>query len=157
MITAALRKMETAPTICAGITFAFGVMIWVSLLGGSPLIPLGAAAPCAVGWWAGCRRMRKVFDDRAGWQRILLEFHIAVLIPLATGTVSFVVIRLVEQSGSGLPSAWGFLLLFFNGSGFVMAVVLAWVSRQRIEALQRETAVRLAHEILRRHAERLWR
>ncbi len=156
MIRQALRKMETAPTGCAGC--AFGGLCFASLFLWSPtggMWPIALAALlCLAAWLLFCRRMKTVYEGRPGWRRMLLDFHFATL--LCTAAIPMLVIArvVVEDMLVSTPGTVVLGVLFGSFPFVVWGLRVYSSARIRIAVMQREAAVRIAKKALRLAFER---
>ena len=151
-IRSALRNMETLPTLC--------VAQVVGLLLSLPFVAIvdwpGRLIPILVGggfigtWFFVRSRMRRSFDDQRGWGRILRDFHLAtffctLLIP------AFLLSMFLGMELRLVPLGPTLLLTFILAvAAFPLGLGIYYGARRRMDAMQRETAVRIATEHLRR-------
>ena len=148
MVRRALRRMETAPTVCVAVAvlfFAFSATLlmraWLVTLLLAILAPL---------WFAAKNSVETSFRAQPGWRRILLDFHLAtllctLLIPLTT--ILFIMDRYRVERSPWLLLAIAVALAI---PPFVWGLRIYYAARQRLRIMQRDAAVRLAQKILRR-------
>ena len=148
-----LREMETAPTYCTAFALMIAACLPCILLASLPVPVYASAALVAlvVAWTAGYREMKNRYHDQPGWRRILVEFHLAaVLCTIAIPAVMAVCIieryPLYDVPG---PVWVGAGILWFPC--FVLGLRIYYSStRKRIAVMQRDAAVRIARETLRK-------
>ena len=152
MIQAALRNMETAPTMCAAAmvaAFSLGSCIGIGQVGppgagldARPAVIAVGAIPIA-GWLWAYVRMKRAFENQPGWRRILLDFHLTtiaccLIIPWSIGAYHL-----------SLP-----LIPAVLSVGTVSLATILWgirnyyAARKRIATMQRAAAVRIAKRVL---------
>lgn len=155
-ITAQLRRMETWPTACIGFALLLMFCLVLAVLGFIAFGPTkevcaGFALPVLILvplWYHGVAQFGAACMDKPGWTQVLTEYHIWGL-----------GLCLVMLASFGLPLAC--LSVHNNLAGLVILVgglggviLLAPLVRRRckakMDALQREVAVKLAGEYLRR-------
>ena len=151
-IRSALRNMETLPTLCV----AQVVGLLLSLLFAAIIDWPGKLTPLLIGggfagaWFFARSRVRRSFDDQPGWGKILGDFHLAtffctLLIPLFLLSMFLATELRVVLLGPAL------LVTFILAAvGFLLGLRIYYDARRRMDAIQRETAVRIATEHLRR-------
>lgn len=174
LIALQLREMETSPAFCLLFLMLFvflgSVALWAAI--GLPrhmsdrgffmACSLALIVPTAVFWFASCWMFRRSCLGKAGWAGALLNYH---TFGLATVVVAFSPIfgvAIVFWGGVSLPelnapaakvaSAIGGLLLIL----FVLVAMMRGVAYcyrravKHMHLLQREVAVSVAREALRR-------
>ncbi len=155
-ITLALRRMETAPTTCVGMSILAFFSLFVAVMcfaqNMSVLYPLifiiGSLAIGLSAVW----RMRTEFNARPGWFRILLEFHLVTAIMLPSAWVVVVTpLSIPRFQWFGVPLGTMIVISFLGLAGIAFGLSIYRASRRRLAAIQREAAVRMAKEILRTH------
>lgn len=151
MIRETLRKMESAPTWC---------VVCACLLTGSLPILAGprSAFVCFVlvgfvsipVWFASCAWMRSVYEGKPGWRRILLDFHVATLF-CASGLILFMVYVLWKGVLPHQLSGITFVgMLLVEAAGFPIGLRIYFRARGRLHEMQRDAAIHIARERLRR-------
>ena len=151
MIRKALRDMQTAPTFCAAcalVMFLFGA---IAIVRGS----WAALCPCglpALLWCVSCIWMKDVFGSRAGWVRTLVVFHAIALSSALVFTALGLSVRHVDRMRLSTENA---VVL----AGIWVIAVPAYILltrhvylrvRNRMHLMQRDAAIRIAREMLRR-------
>jgi hypothetical protein len=165
VISRQLRRMETAPALCVG-SFVVGAAMAVPTIatilearnantsfccGGTLLVP-------AIVWLGGISEFATSCMGKPGWFRVLMRYHFYGV------TMAAIVVAAV--AGIALPlfynvrSDWQFLLIV---TILIFAIVLSvppvsrWAhrrAREGLEPLQREVAVKLARDRIRRQLRR---
>lgn len=147
-ITLALRRMETAPTTCVGMSilalFSLFVAVICILNGMSLIVPIVFIVGSTALGITALRHMRIQFGARPGWLRVLFDFHLVTAIVLICAWLTL---------GSLLVSALviGLIMCLLGVAGIILASSIYGASRRRLAFIQREAAVRMAKEILRTH------
>lgn len=175
MITKQLHKMETGPALCVG-ALILGVpflLLFFSALAISPagFLPIEVlfftglpALACVIAWPVGVVRFRSSCLGKRGWGRILLAYHVwsLLLVAAVAGAMTFGVWLLWPLTAlSRGPND----RLIFSAAMFVLcllvvlnvrAVVRSLHTRlaRRMQALQREVAVTLARDEIRKRMAR---
>lgn len=152
LITAALRNMETAPTMCVAAVFvvcSLGSCIGVMQLRApsasneTRLTMIAVGAILIAGWFGAYVWMKRTFENQPGWRGILLDFHLTtvaccLIIPLSIGAYNL-----------DLPPTSSILSV-----GTVSLASIFWgirnyyAARKRIATMQRDAAVRIAKRVL---------
>ncbi|MGQ9649493.1 MAG: hypothetical protein ACUVXJ_05250 [Phycisphaerae bacterium] len=163
-ITAQLRRMETWPTLC----IVFVLLLMFSLtLGGLALAVSGPTKEVCAAlalpvlilvplWLHGVSRFSSACMDKPGWWSVLVEYHLYGLALCLTVVVSSMLplFRWLDRQSwnTSWPVDAAFLTVLIGGLAGV--VILAPRARRRckkrMDALQREVAVKLAGEYLQR-------
>lgn len=140
LIRPALRKMETAPATCVGISI-------VALLIAMPLISLDEpgfvflGAPFGIAWLASYWRTQEVFGDRRGWRSIVRDFHLAAF---CWSLAVFFFLFMLSAVLWGTISIWAFLACNVPVIGlFPLGMFVYRRARSTICALQRRQAVEM--------------
>jgi len=172
LISAQLKEMETAPAMCLlcvliGLA-SLGGIVWDGLLTptnrsiGAPLLVLcaGALFVCGLIWFIYCLSFRKSCLGKVGWSNALLRYHLfGVLTVLVTFGPLFTVITVgvrLAFSPSGLSlgviqTLIGAVLFIAFVWGELVAICWSYAqARLEMEPLQREVAVTLARDVLRK-------
>jgi len=167
-ITAQLRRMETWPTACIGCVLLLMLSLTLAVLA---LVLLGPTREVCAGltlpvlilvplWYYAVGRFSAACMDRPGWSQVLMEYHIYGIALCLAMAVSFCLPLLYLLPYLGRDPPWTVLLtgLAILIGGFTAVIVLAPLARRRckakMDALQREVAVKLAGEQLRRKLSR---
>lgn len=152
LIRDALARMESAPTGCIAAFVAAATIVGLLLLGaGLTLAFVGPALlACACGWWFGYRRMKTGYENTPGWRGILLDFHLTTLLFLSG--IPFVVIAywLFDKPIRDFPEGLAFLAVLASVPLAMLGLRRYERARERIALMQRDRAVRLARETLRK-------
>jgi len=163
-ITAQLRRMETWPTACLSFVLLLMFSLTLAVLalaafGPTKEVCAGLTLPVLILvplWFHGVSRFSAACMDKPGWSQVLIEYHIYGIALCLAMVVSFgFPLSYVLQDLRREPS-WPMLLagLVILVGGFTAVIVLAPLARRRcktkMDALQREVAVKLAGEYLRR-------
>jgi hypothetical protein len=151
-IREALERMETAPTGCVAAAVIAATVVASRLLTAAPAfaVSCGLLYLCGCGWWLGYAKMKAGYADQPGWRRVLLDFHLTTLLFLsgipATMIAYWICAKPVNQFPDGLAV-----------TTFLLSIPLAWLglhryrhTRERIAAMQRDRAVQLARDTLRK-------
>lgn len=148
-----LREMETAPTSCTAFALMIAACLPFILLARWPVPIYATAALVAlvVAWASGYREMKNRYHDQPGWHRILIEFHLAaVLCTIAIPAVITVCIIKGYRLYRVPEAVW-------IGAGVLWVPCFIWglriyysSTRKRIAVMQRDAAVRIARETLRK-------
>jgi hypothetical protein len=157
MIREALGGMEAAPTQCVAFAILISTMIGAGVsfaamargIKGVPSFPLLFALGGTVGWWYNYRKMKVVFNDQPGWRWVLLQFHLVAL-PFILGLPAlFLAIERTSYYRAGLDPV--FCIFWLVAVPAVLPLLLVYRSaRRRINVMQRDAAVRIAREQLRK-------
>ena len=150
-IRGALREMETLPTLCvAQVVGLLLALLFVAVVDWpGRLIPILVGVGFMGAWFFVRSRMRRSFDDQRGWGRILGDFHLAtffctLLIPLFALSMFLAMELRVVLLGPAL------LLTFILAAvAFLLGLWIYYGARRRMNAMQREAAVRIARHHLR--------
>ena len=147
MIRDALRKMETAPTycvVCAILLSTFGTLALFTRGLSILVVPLAV-----LGWLVNYRRTKKSFNNQSGWRRILLDFHVVALPCMMI--LPILVFALYNagnyRSGLGKVVLAGWLVAV---PAVLVALRVYYAARARITIMQRDAAVRIARQTLRK-------
>jgi hypothetical protein len=163
-ITAQLRRMETWPTVCLTLVLLLMVSLTLAALA---LVVLGPTREVCAGftlpvvilvplWFYGASRFSAACMARPGWSRVLIEYHIygialCLMMVVSFGVPVSYVLPNLERDPPQMVLLAGLAILV---GGFTAVIVLAPRARQRckakMDALQRDVAVKLAGEHLRR-------
>jgi len=149
-IKKALDGMETTPTLCVAwaLLAVFGIL----------LLTANVPVPCALiffvwtpfAWIVTYVNMKEVYANKPGWRRILLDFHVAMSLFVGWGVALAVLVGVLESRSAVVPR----LLAVVVVVGCIPLIFLGrWVygsAKARIEVMQREAAVRIARDALRR-------
>ncbi len=156
LIARSMRSMETAPTNCSGCAFAFFVLtapFWFMDRKNYFCIST-IAIPATLGWIPSYFGMKRVYENRSGWKRILIHFHVATFC-CAAGVPAFWLITALRIQARGPTGDYGVILIVIVATIlFILGLRIYRGAQRRIGSMQRDTAVRMAGEILRR--ERTW-
>lgn len=150
MIRAALRRMETAPAACVGCTTALIALAFLASIGAPHLLVfLGPVA--LIVWSIAYRQTGAVCKNRSGWRRIVVDFHAVTL--LCTSFLPLLIVGLILSTHpfyivSEEAALLGALLLAVPM--FVAGLIIYSGTRRRLHEMQREEAIRIARETLRR-------
>lgn len=159
LIRQALRDMENAPTVCvfcAGCTVF--VLIVTLLVIGNGRTPRSAGlgvefesilvgGVAVVGWFWSAFWARRVFEHKDGWKRILIDFHVATLLCLPLFSCILFIHGVVEaRFGLPLVTVW----VAASAAMAYLAMRIYFRARGRLEAMQQETAVRIARNTVRK-------
>jgi hypothetical protein len=157
LIREALRGMEAAPTRCVGFAVLLSTMIGAgasdaAMSGGIQGVPrycITFALVGAVGWWYHYRKMKVVFNNQPGWRQVLLQFHLVAL-PFILGLPAlFLSVARTSYYRAGLDPV--FCVFWLVAVPAVLPLLLVYRSaRRRINVMQRDAAVRIAREQLRK-------
>ena len=169
-ITAQLRRMESAPTVCVGLTLLMLVGLLTGLL---VLAGLGLSAMAAVFglgcllmiallmalWLWSVLRFRSACMGKPGWSEVLFEYHLHGMGICVVLIVSFALPWLFAMQQRGPRLSWPLVVsLAVLIAACAGVVVLAPRIRRRCKAkmdvLQREVAVKMAGEYLRKRLSR---
>ncbi len=166
----AMRQIETAPTLCVlgtclvvmggGLVAVFRLLPTALPAAGATRLSalcIGLAAVGLVVLYVGYTRTRRAFEDRAGWQRILRDFHLTTLLCTAAPVVGVLAGRGLKWAVEGRE---GSAVVWF-GFAAAMASIAAglWVyyaARSRLRSIQADVAVHIARKELHRRRRR-WR
>jgi len=174
LISTQLRRMETAPAT-ALVCFAILLVAAVPLLAMLPDLidnnPPRAERSCCcnlfmpaavVGWVSSVVRFRNSCRKRPGWGRVLVRYHIIGLAAMVgvSGLVLFV--GLLLQSLIGASERSGVTALLYTAAVFILVVGtvvlhtrllprLRTLARGDMDQLQREVAVEITRETLRKN------
>lgn len=147
-----MRNMETSPTMCAGCAFALVVFVSPFLFVAHLAYPciLMIAIPSLLGWIPFYFRMKRIYENRPGWRSILRDFHLATFccsagVPLLWLTVIFGV-----RQRNPTVGYWSFGMLLVTVALFVLGLRIYRSAQCRMVTMQREAAVRMAREFMRR-------
>lgn len=150
MIRDALRKMETAPTHCVSCAImlsTFGTLALFTRVMSILVVPLVPLA--ALGWLVNYRRMKKSFNNQPGWRRILLDFHVVALPCMML--VPILVLAFYKaghyRGGLGKVVLAGWLVAV---PAVLVTLRVYYAARARITIMQRDAAVRIARQTLRK-------
>lgn len=150
-ITDALRSMETAPTTCVAMVLIFlcslFVLIMCAVNNSSIAIPAFFLVGSMLLAVFAIMEMRRSFNARPGWRRILFEFHLVTALVIVS--CGLVIAALVTQVLITALIVW-----VLGVCGIVIGSLIYRASRRRLAAIQREAAVRMAEDILRRQLRR---
>jgi hypothetical protein len=172
-ISAQLRRMETNPAVCAGMALVMGIFFvlfafaFVLSPRGTPptealcfMVPVAAATliwiVCAVGFCNSCR-------GRPGWAGVLWLYHVyalglcvivggLMLVPVIIYTVY--IDRLSAGAYTGFIAAVGMALTITMLVIFSLGRRAHRRLKEVMQPLQREVAVTIAREVLRRRLTR---
>lgn len=157
-IKLALRGMETAPTGCVASAFLAATCVAIALL--ADTIHLAKWSVAIIGilgavWYACYIAMRKAYLDQPGWSRILGDFHVTTILCTAVIPLGILALRAVDRL---YPSA-GFAPVCVGVAAISVPCLLVGLrvyagAQKRIATMQRDAAVRIAKEILRRELRR---
>lgn len=170
IISAQLRRMETAPTVCVGAVLFGGtllsLLVFIIVADGGriaeeALACMGVpAAVAAVAWVVCAIRFRKSCMYKPGWEHALWRYHVhglglsgAVLCPLIVQGIllSKVSFRTFNSMGFAVSLA---TTVFIGFAALTIIGVAGPRARRRLKQiltpLQREVAVAVAREVLRR-------
>lgn len=144
--------METAPTFCTAFALMIAACLPFVLLASWPVPIYASAALVAllVAWSTGYREMKNRYHDQPGWRRILMEFHLAAV--LCTIAIPAVITVCMIK---GYPL---YVVVVLWVPCFVWGLRIYYSStRKRIAVMQRDAAVRIARETLRKALHQLKR
>ena len=151
LIRAAHRQMETLPTLCVAQVIGFLLALLFVAIVDWPgrLIPILVGGGFIGAWFLIRWRMRRSFDGRPGWGRILGDFHLAtffctLLIPLFLLSMFLAMKLRMVLLGPALLVA-----VILAAVGFLWGLRIYHDARQRMDTMQREAAVRIARHHLR--------
>ena len=154
MIRAALRKMETAPTLCVGcMSFGF-FFLALGLIGqtmpGAPRemrpVCVVLTVLCAAGWLVAWKRMRRAFGGQPGWGRLAGLFHLAGLLLTSWYPAMLGWAILVEEMGVSFPRGTGWVVFIVTIVALFWGLSVYRGAKHRIARMQRDAAVRIATE-----------
>lgn len=150
-IRRAHREMETLPTLCVAqvagfvLSLLFTMVVWPG-----NLIPILIGVGFIGAWFFTRSRVRRSFDNQPGWGGILRDFHYATLLCTALIPLFFTSLYLGLELRV-VPLGPAILLsLILAASAFILGLRIYHAARQRMDVMQREAAVRIAKEHLRR-------
>ncbi len=167
-ITAQLRRMETWPTACIGCVLLLMLSLTLAVLA---LVVVGPTREVCAGltlpvlilvplWYYAAGRFSAACMDRPGWSQVLMEYHIYGIALCLVMVVSFglPLSYVLQDLGRDPPRSILLTGLAILIGGFTAVIVLAPLARRRckakMDALQRDVAVKLAGEYLRRRLSR---
>jgi hypothetical protein len=150
MIRAALRKMETAPAVCVACTTVLIALAFLASIG-EPRLLVFVGPVALIAWSIAYRQTEAVCKNRPGWRRIVVDFHAVTL--LCTSFLPLLIMGLILSSHpfyvvSEEAALLGALLLAVPM--FVAGLIIYSRTRSRLHEMQREEAIRIARETLRR-------
>lgn len=152
-IQQALNRMESAPTTCVawagfGATAAVAVALSLTKPGWATLIFCGLVGVAAMGWLGAARWARRTFEESPGWKRTLFEFHLATALCglILPGLLIAVVVDF--RWGRGIQMFAAVWLIEIPAA--VVGLIIYASARRRLRIQQRDTAVRIGREMLRR-------
>lgn len=148
-----LRKMETAPTTCVGVSVIASLLVLPLLFLGELIAPCLIIACAALLWLPPYFYMKKVFDNQHGWRSILLDFHLATACWVAG---FFVPMSVLIPWGSAprspaIPPVIAGLCCLVAVGFFPLGMFIYRKGQKQIDILQRHKAVALVQ----RHFQRL--
>ncbi len=151
-ITDALKKLESAPTACVSAVLMIIPLITLSLAAEWPIriVWLGLAVAAGVRWTAKYRSFAATLSDRISARSIIVQFHLIAL--LCVAAISILTLT-VNSRAFGLPAVTkNFQYGPLFGSALLIGIGLLLYRRMQIKRrlVQRETAVRIAREMLRK-------
>lgn len=146
MIRLALRNMETAPTLC--VACAVGVVILVPVLLSGFLWTVIPLAACAVLWHICRQRMRRAFDERPGWSRTLVDFHLAMLFFTVFIPMMALVVLIFENATRRRAGLMMLAAVVLAVPAFLFGLGIYHRAQRRLLAMQSDAAVRIAREHL---------
>jgi hypothetical protein len=152
MIGRAMRGMETAPTVCAGCAFALVVFASPLLMITYRLYPciLMIAVPSLLGWFPFYFRMKRVYENRPGWRSILRDFHIATFLCTAGVPILWLMVLLSSRLANPIHVTLAPAAVVTAVALFVLGLRIYRRAQHRMVTMQRDAAVRIAREALRR-------
>jgi hypothetical protein len=152
MIRSAMRRMETAPTTCAGCAFALVVFASPFLIITYHLYPcvLMIAIPALLGWIPFYFRMKRIYENRPGWRSILRDFHIATFLCAAGVPILWLMVLLANRLANPIRGTLALAAVVAAAALFVLGLRIYRAAQRRIVTMQRDAAVRIAREMLRR-------
>ncbi len=166
MIAKQLRRMESWPTICVGLALLLMLIFVINLL---ILVASGfseTAILCSstvafvpgVYWLVGVQEFKSACMGKHGWSGVLLEYHlyglglcVLIILSLAVG------FHLLGWHGwLGPWRAWAGVAIVITGctSAALLAFRVHRRCKAKMDALQRDVALKLASEQLRRRLSR---
>ncbi|MDO8628955.1 MAG: hypothetical protein Q7R41_00540 [Phycisphaerales bacterium] len=161
MIHRAMRNMETAPTICAGCAFALVVFASPFLMVAYRAYPciLVIAVPSLLGWIPFYFRMKRIYENRPGWRSILRDFHIATFLCAAGVPILWLMVLLSNRLVNPIHGNLWLTAVVTAAAMFMLGLRIYRGAQHRMVTMQRDAAVRIAREILRRQTthELIWR
>lgn len=159
LIKEQLRKMESAPANCV-LAVLFGVP-WIYVcaaavmnmrtyeLGGLACVGVPLLVVVAV-WLYGFRRFRSSCENRPGWLKLFLEYHLyALILCIAVGGLVIASSFIGRQGEYMLPGFGAAILVLFLVGGYAHRRL-----RAKMEPMQRDVAVKLAQDALRSRLQR---
>ncbi len=147
-----LREMETAPTYCTAFALMIAACLAFVLLTNWPqsACPGAALVGLLVAWSTGYREMKSRYHDRPGWRRILVDFHVATLLCTIAIPAVISVCLIKDYPLYAVPGPVWIGAGVIGVPCFVGGLRIYYASRKRIAVMQRDAAVRIARETLRR-------
>lgn len=156
LIRSALKQMETAPTTCVAVAVFGLTAIGLALRAGWPNVVPALVILVGVisGWSVARHQMRRAFEAKPGWGRVLADFHLACLLCISLIPLMIALSWATNFGRRGASPLW------------ILGVVLVWIvlgiiglriyyaARRRMLVLQRDRAVHIAHETLRQRLRR---
>lgn len=163
LITAQIRRMETAPAVCVASALCGTIFLILFVLETTQgvsghegmLLFFGLPALISAGVWVNSvSSFRASCLGKAGWGAALRRYHLyglATALPLAVGLPALTILTMRDRTISWAISRALSLLLIGGMIGFLFFVG-RWAQRRAVEdmqPLQREVAVTLARRRLR--------
>ena len=147
-----LREMETAPTFCTAFALLITPCLAFVLLSNWPqsACPAVALVGLLVAWSTGYREMKSRYNDKPGWRRILVDFHVATLLCTIAIPIMISVCVIKDYPLYAVPEPFWIVAGIIWVPCFIGGLRIYYASRKRIAAMQRDAAVRIARETLRK-------
>jgi hypothetical protein len=164
LIRRQLRQMESAPTWCVAATVSglplLAVLVMVIAEGpggaGEALVCTGVPTVFIIAlWWMAVCRFKDSCRSRPGWRSALAMYHLyalALVLPVAAGLIG-AGLWVVERSWhriDAMSCLAGIASVGFLAGAILLGRVVRRRLKQIIDPLQREAAVRIAREEVRR-------
>jgi hypothetical protein len=146
------RYLETAPTTCAGCAFALFVFVSPFLMVAYRFYPciFVIAVPSLLVWIPFYFRMKRIYENRPGWRSILRDFHIATFLCAAGVPIFWLMVLLSNRWANSIHGTLALAAVVTAAVLFVLGLRIYRGAQRRMVTMQRDAAVRMAREILRR-------
>ena len=154
VIKAALKQMETAPTVCVGCLMLFLLFVSLTVITFThgafdvALVLAGLSLACVVAWPIARSWVRQSFSDQNEWPAMLGEFHVAGVLSTLWYPMLLVFAFVSDRADFRIPGVFLLIVLALGAVLLMIGLRIYRKARGRILVMKRASAVRIAQQIL---------
>ena len=106
--------------------------------------------PSLLGWIPFYFRMKRIYENRPGWRSILRDFHVATFLCAAGVPILWLTVAFSNRLPYPIRGYRSLGAVVVAAAFFIIGLRIYRAAQRRIAAMQRDAAVRIAREFLRR-------